>query len=134
MTNQALLPAGWPRPKGYSNGFLTKPGKVIFLAGQVGWDPVAEKFNSPDIVPQFEQALKNIVALLAEGGAKPEHLVRMTCFCCDRDAYLAARPQLGEIWKRIIGKHYPGMTMIFVVDLLDHPAKMEIEATAVIPD
>lgn len=127
-----LLPEGWDAPIGYSNAIMVPAGQIIFIAGQVGWNE-KQIFESEDIAPQFEQALKNIVAILAEGGAKPEHICRMTCFCKDRDAYLAARPQLGKIWKRHIGKHFPAMSMIFVSDLLDHPGKIELEATAVLP-
>ena len=131
---QTLLPPGWAKPKGYANGIATKPGKLIFLAGQVGWDPVSETFASDKIAPQFDQALANIVAILAEAGAKPEHVTRITAFCRDKEAYLAARPELGRIWKKHMGHHYPCMSMIFVVDLLDHPGQIELEATAVIPE
>jgi enamine deaminase RidA (YjgF/YER057c/UK114 family) len=98
----------------------------------VGWDE-HQVFHSEDIVPQFEQALKNIIAVLAEAGARPEHICRLTAYCIDKPGYLAARAELGRIWRRLIGKHYPAMSMIFVADLLDHPAKIELEATAVVP-
>jgi len=127
-----LLPEGWAAPIGYSNGIMVPAGEIIFVAGQVGWNE-KQIFESTEIAPQFEQALKNIVAVLAEGGAKPEHICRMTAFCCDRAAYLAARPELGKIWRRHIGKHFPAMSMIFVSDLLDHPGKIELEVTAVLP-
>jgi enamine deaminase RidA (YjgF/YER057c/UK114 family) len=104
----------------------------VFVAGQVGWDE-NQRFQSEDIVPQFEQALKNIVAVLAEAGARPEHICRMTAYCCDKPAYLAARRQLGKIWMQHIGRHFPAMSMIFVSDLLDNPGKIELEATAVVP-
>ncbi len=129
---KTLLPEGWEAPIGYSNGIMVPAGQIIFVAGQVGWNE-KQLFESEDLAAQFEQALKNIVAVLAQGGAKPEHICRMTCFCCDRDAYLAARPALGKIWRQHIGKHFPAMSMIFVSDLLDHPGKIEIEATAVLP-
>jgi enamine deaminase RidA (YjgF/YER057c/UK114 family) len=129
---EVLMPKGWAAPIGYSNGIAAKPGKIVFVAGQVGWDG-QQKFQSEDIVPQFEQALKNIVAVLAEAGGKPEHICRMTAYCCDKPAYLAARRELGRIWLRHIGRHYPAMSMIFVSDLLDHPGKIELEATAVVP-
>jgi len=129
--NQTILPEGWPQPKGYSNGILAKEGRVLFMAGQVGWDE-NEIFQSEDIVPQFEQALKNIIAIVTKAGGKAEDICRMTCFCKDRDKYLAARKEIGKVWKAIIGNHYPCMSMIFVVDLLDHPALIEIEATALI--
>jgi len=104
----------------------------VFIAGQVGWDE-QQRFHSEDLIPQFEQALKNVVAVLAQAGGAPNHICRITAYCIDRPAYLAARAELGEIWKRLMGKHYPAMSMIFVADLLDHPAKIELEATAVIP-
>ena len=129
---EVLMPKGWAPPIGYSNGIATRPGRIVFVAGQVGWDE-QQKFQSEDIVPQFEQALKNIVAVLAEAGARPEHICRMTAYCCDKPAYLAARPQLGKLWMQYIGRHFPAMSMIFVSDLLDNPGKIELEATAVVP-
>ncbi len=128
-----ILPDGWPTPKGYSNGILAAQGRTLFLAGQVGWN-AEETFESDQLVPQFKRALKNIVAIVEKAGGKREDICRMTCFCKDRDQYLASRRDLGAIWKEIMGRHYPCMSMIFVVDLLDHPALIEIEAMAVIPD
>ena len=129
---QTLLPEGWAPPIGYANGIAVDAGRIVFVAGQVGWD-AQQKFQSEDIVPQFDQALANIVDVLAVAGAKPEHICRMTAYCCDKPAYMAARKQLGAIWRKRIGNHYPAMSMIFVVDLLDNPGKIELEATAVIP-
>jgi enamine deaminase RidA (YjgF/YER057c/UK114 family) len=106
---------------------------MLFLAGQVGWDS-SEKFWSEKLAPQFDQALQNIVTLVRAAGGRPEDICRITCFCKDRDQYLAARRELGAIWKKHMGHHYPCMSMIFVVDLLDHPALIEMEATAVIPE
>ncbi len=134
MAAQVLLPPGWKTPVGYSNGIAVPAGRIVFVAGTVGWDAATETFHSEELVPQFEQALKNIVAILAEAGGKPEHICRMTAFCIDKPAYLAGRRELGRIWKKLIGNHYPVMSMIFVADLLDYPAKIELEATAVIPD
>jgi enamine deaminase RidA (YjgF/YER057c/UK114 family) len=133
MGHEVILPDGWVMPKGYSNGILAKKGRVLFLAGQVGWS-AEEKFASDKLVPQFEQALKNIVAIVKKAGGEPADICKMTCFCKDRDQYLSSRKELGKIWKEIIGNHYPCMSMIFVVDLLDHPAVIEIEAMAVIPE
>ena len=127
-----LHPPGWAPPIGYANGIAAQ-GTVVFVAGQVGWD-AAQKFHSADIVPQFEQALKNVLAVLAEAGGRAEHICRITAYCCDKPAYLAARPQLGRIWRSLMGKHFPAMSMIFVSDLLDAPGKIELEATAVIPE
>jgi enamine deaminase RidA (YjgF/YER057c/UK114 family) len=129
---RVLQPRGWAPPAGYANG-IEAQGRVVFVAGQVGWD-AAQKFQSADIAPQFEQALKNVLAVLAEAGARAEHICRMTAYCCDKQAYLAARPALGRIWKTLMGRHYPAMSMIFVSDLLDAPGKIELEATAVIPE
>ena len=127
-----LHPQGWAPPVGYANGIAAQ-GTVVFVAGQVGWD-AAQKFHSADIVPQFEQALRNVLAVLAEAGGRAEHICRITAYCCDKPAYLAARPQLGRIWQSLMGKQYPAMSMIFVSDLLDAPGKIELEATAVIPE
>ena len=132
-THETILPEGWAKPIGYANGILAKTGRTLYMAGQVGWD-ADQKFHSEEIAPQFEQALKNILEVIAAAGGKAEHICRMTCFCKDKPAYMAARRELGGIWKRLIGNHYPAMSMIFVVDLLDHPALIEIEATAIIPE
>jgi enamine deaminase RidA (YjgF/YER057c/UK114 family) len=132
MTSRVLLPEGWAQPIGYANGVETAPGKIVFLAGQVGWD-ASQKFISEELVPQFEQALRNVLEVLAAAGGRPEHICRMTAYCTDKRAYLDGRRELGRIWRRLMGRHYPAMTLIFVADLLDHPAKIELEATAVIP-
>jgi len=129
---KVLQPQGWAPPVGYANG-IEAQGRVVFVAGQVGWD-AAQKFQSEEIAPQFEQALKNVLAVLAEAGGRAEHICRMSAYCCDKQAYLAARPALGRIWKALMGRHYPAMSMIFVSDLLDAPGKIELEATAVIPE
>ena len=127
-----LLPQGWAPAIGYANGIAVAPGRIVFIAGQVGWD-AEQRFHSADIAPQFEQALANVLAVLAEAGGRAEHICRITAFCCDKPAYLAARAQLGAIWKRHMGRHYPAMSMIFVSDLLDNPGKIELEVTAVVP-
>ncbi|HET9822325.1 MAG TPA: RidA family protein [Burkholderiaceae bacterium] len=129
---RTLLPQGWKPPIGYANGIAVEAGRVVFVAGQVGWN-AQQVFESESIVPQFEQALKNILQVLAEAGGEPRHLCRITAYCIDRPAYLAARAELGAVWRRLMGTHYPAMSMIFVADLLDHPAKIELEATAVLP-
>ena len=128
-----LQPSDWKAPVGYANGIAVPAGRIIFIAGQVGWDD-QQVFRSEEIAPQFEQALSNVLAVLAEANGRPEHICRMTAYCCDKPAYLAARAELGRIWRRLMGKHYPAMSMIFVSDLLDAPGKIELEATAVIPD
>ncbi len=132
MTVRVLLPAGWAPPIGYANGIDAPAGRIVFVAGQVGWD-AAQRFHSDELVPQFEQALKNVLAVLAEAGGAPEHICRMTAYCTDKPAYLANRGELGHIWRRLMGTHYPAMSMIFVADLLDAPGKIELEATAVLP-
>lgn len=129
---EVLMPKGWARPIGYSNGIAATPGRIVFVAGQVGWDG-AQQFHSPELAPQFAQALKNLLAVLAEAGGRPEDVCRLTAYCCDKAAYLAARPQLGRIWRELMGRHFPAMSMVFVSDLLDSPAKIELEATAVVP-
>lgn len=132
MSSRVLLPDGWAPPIGYANGIETTPGKIVFVAGQVGWN-ADQKFMTEDLAPQFEQALKNVLEVLALAGGKPDHICRMTAYCTDKRAYLAARPELGRIWRRLMGRHYPAMSLIFVADLLDRPGKIELEATAVIP-
>lgn len=127
-----LQPPGWAPPVGYANGVAVAPGRIVFVAGQVGWD-AEQRFASPDLVPQFDQALANVLAVLAEAGAGPEHVCRITAYCCDKPAYLAARAEIGRLWRARMGRRFPAMSMIFVADLLDSPGKIELEATAVIP-
>ena len=129
---EVLLPDGWAPPIGYANGIAVDAGRIVFIAGQVGWD-AQQKFASSEIVPQFEQALSNVLAVLAKAGGTPQHICRITAFCCDKPGYLAVRRELGAIWRRLMGTHYPVMSMIFVSDLLDNPGKIELEATAVLP-
>ncbi|MBK6863569.1 MAG: RidA family protein [Ideonella sp.] len=129
---QVLLPEGWDAPIGYANGIAVDGGRIVFVAGQVGWNE-HQKFESEEIVPQFRQALKNILAVLKQAGGEAHHICRMTAYCCDKPAYMAARRQLGAVWRELMGTHYPAMSMIFVVDLLDNPGKIELEATAVVP-
>ena len=132
MSAQILHPPSWSAPIGYANGIVAPMGRMVFIAGQVGWD-TQQRFHSEDLAPQFEQALQNVLAVLAEADGLPHHICRMTAYCIDKPAYLAARPELGRIWRRLMGPHYPAMSMIFVADLLDRPAKIELEATAVVP-
>jgi enamine deaminase RidA (YjgF/YER057c/UK114 family) len=127
-----LHPPGWAAPIGYANGIKVAAGHTIYVAGQVGWN-AEQVFESENLAPQFGQALKNVLAVLAVGGAGPEHICRMTVYCCDKPQYLAVRRELGGIWRGLMGKHFPAMSMIFVADLLDHPGLIELEATAVIP-
>ena len=130
---KTLLPEGWAPAQGYANGIeVPAAGRIVFLAGQVGWD-AQQRFHSEEIVPQFAQALDNILAILREAGGGPQHICRITAFCCDKPKYLAARKELGAVWRERMGRHYPAMSLIFVADLLDRPGVIELEATAVLP-
>ena len=129
---QVLLPEGWAPPIGYANGIAVDRGRLVFVAGQVGWD-AQQRFHSEQIAPQFEQALRNVLAVLAQAGGRPEHVCRITAYCCDKPGYLAARKEIGAVWRTLMGRHFPAMSMIFVSDLLDSPGKIELEATAVVP-
>jgi len=131
MTSKVLQPEGWPRPRGYANG-VAATGRQLFLAGQIGWD-ASQRLVPGGLVPQAEQALRNIVAVLAADGATPEHLVRLTWYVTDRAAYLAAAAPLGEAYRRVIGRHFPAMTAVEVRALMEADAVVEIEATAVVP-
>jgi enamine deaminase RidA (YjgF/YER057c/UK114 family) len=126
-----LQPSGWPRPKGYSNGIVAH-GQMIFVSGMIGWGASGNLFSN-DFVAQARQALKNIVSVLAEANAKPEHVVRMTWYVVDRREYLAASQALGVAYREIFGGHYPAMTAVQVSALMEENARLEIEATAVIP-
>jgi enamine deaminase RidA (YjgF/YER057c/UK114 family) len=127
---RTLQPAAWPRPHGYANGIVAT-GRTIFLAGQVGWD--AEGRFATGIVDQVAQALANIVTLLAEAGARPQHLTRLAWFVTDLDAYRANRGTIGSAYRRILGRHYPAMSVVGVPGLVEAAALVEIEATAVLP-
>jgi enamine deaminase RidA (YjgF/YER057c/UK114 family) len=126
-----LQPKAWAEPQGYANGIAAE-GRLVFIAGQIGWDADA-KLVSDDFVAQVEQALKNIVAVLAEAGGAPCHLTRLTWFVTDKAAYLARRRDIGNVYRRVIGRHYPTMALLVVAGLLEEGARVEIEATAVIP-
>jgi enamine deaminase RidA (YjgF/YER057c/UK114 family) len=130
---QILQPPGWAKPKGYANGIVAE-GRLVFVAGQVGWNAAEERFVSDDFVAQARQALSNIVAVLAEAGAKPEHIVRMTWYVGDRDEYLASAKALGAAYREVIGRNFPVMTAIQVAGFVERGAKLEIEVTAVLPD
>jgi len=127
-----LQPPDWPRPRGYANGVAAR-GSLVFVSGVVGWN-AHEKFASLDFVDQVRQALLNIIAILAQGKAKPEHIARMTWFVVDKNEYLAAAKEMGEVYRAIIGPHYPAMTVVEVSALLEANARVEIEVTAVVPD
>ena len=127
---QVLQPSGWPQPKGYSNGIMAE-GRLVVTGGVVGWD-VAGRF-ADGFVAQVRLALENIVAILAEGGARPEHLVRLTWYVVDMDEYVSNLKALGKAYRDVIGAHYPSMALVQVVRLVETSARVEIEATAVVP-
>lgn len=127
-----LQPPDWKPPKGYANGIAAR-GTLVFVGGQVGWN-AQQQFESDGFVAQARAALQNIVAVLAEAGARPEHIVRMTWYVVDKGEYLASLRKLGDVYRDVIGRHYPAMTAIEVAALIEDRARVEIEATAVLPD
>jgi enamine deaminase RidA (YjgF/YER057c/UK114 family) len=129
---QVLLPAGWPRPKGYANGVAVR-GRQVFVAGMVGWDAQGV-FHSDDFAAQVRQALQNVVDVLREAGARPEHIVRMTWYVTDKREYLAAARDIGRAFREVVGAYNAAMTAVQVTALIEDRAKVEIEATAVVPD
>lgn len=129
--HRSLSPDGWKRGKGYSHG-VEAEGKCIFVAGQVGWN-ADEKFETVDFVEQFRQALLNTRAILAAGGAGPEHVVRMTWYLVDKKEYLARLPEVGAVYREVMGKNYPAMAVVEVKGLIEDGARIEIETTAVVP-
>ncbi|GAB3767283.1 RidA family protein [Ramlibacter monticola] len=129
---QVLLPAGWPRPKGYANG-VTVTGRQVYIAGMIGWDAQGV-FHTDDFAGQAQQALQNIVDVLREAGGRPEHIVRMTWYVTDKREYLAAGRDVGRAFREIIGSYNAAMTAVEVTALMEDRAKVEIEATAVIPE
>jgi enamine deaminase RidA (YjgF/YER057c/UK114 family) len=131
QTHQLLHPQNWKQPKGYANGIAAE-GRIVFLAGQVGWN-ADEKFESDDFVAQVRQALANIAALVAEAGGKPEHVTRLTWYVLDKREYLSRLRELGDVYRSVMGRHFPAMTLVQVGALVEDSAKVEIEATAVVP-
>jgi enamine deaminase RidA (YjgF/YER057c/UK114 family) len=131
-TNKVLLPRGWPRPKGYANGVMAR-GQTVFVAGMVGWDADGV-FHTDDFAGQVRQALQNVVAVLEEAGARPEHIVRMTWYVTDKREYMAASREVGAAFRELIGSFNAAMTAVEVSALIEDRAKVEIEVTAVIPD
>ena len=128
---RTLLPPGWPRPRGFANGIAAE-GRLVFTAGVIGWD-ASERLVAPDLVGQLRQLLRNTVAILAEGGALPEHIVRMTWYVVDRDEYVANISEIGSVYREIIGKNFPAMAVVQVVALVEPAARVEIETIAVVP-
>ncbi len=130
--HEVLQPDGWPRPRGYSNGIVAT-GRTVFVAGTIGWN-AHEQFETDDFAGQVRQALHNIVAVLAEAGASPEHICRMTWYVVDKREYLAAAPEIGQAYREIIGRNYPVMAAVQVTALIEDRARVEIEVTAMVPD
>ncbi|MDR0213348.1 MAG: RidA family protein [Comamonas sp.] len=129
---QVLLPPGWPRPKGYANG-VSVSGRQIYVAGMIGWDAEG-RFHTDDLVEQVRQAMQNIVDVLAAGGARPEHIVRMTWYITDKRDYLAKQAEIGKVYRELIGSFSVAMTAVQVAALIEDRAKVEIEVTAVVPE
>ena len=129
--NRVLLPEGWPRPKGYSNG-VEATGRTVFVAGQIGWTPEGA-FVETGFAGQFRQTIENTLAVLAEAGAGPEHVVRMTWYVVDKREYLASLREIGAAWRELMGANYPVMAVIEVKGLIEDAARVEIETTAVVP-
>lgn len=127
-----LQPEGWVRPRGYSNGIAAR-GRTVCVSGMIGWDAQGQ-FHTDDFAGQTRQALQNIVEVLTEAGAKPEHIVRMTWYITDKKEYIAAYKEIGAAYRELIGKHYPTMTAVQVTALIEDRAKVEIEVTAIVPD
>ena len=130
--HQILQPDGWMKPKGYANG-IAAAGRHVFVAGQIGWNEQCV-FEAQDFLGQFRQALKNVVAVLAEAGASPEHVTTMTWFVTDKTAYLRDAKAVGQAWREIMGRNYPAMTVVQVVALIEDAAQIEIQAQAVVPE
>jgi enamine deaminase RidA (YjgF/YER057c/UK114 family) len=126
-----LQPPGWPRPKGFSCG-VSGEGTIVFVSGQIGWDEHG-RFPATDIAGQVRQALRNIMTILAEAGARPEHVARLTWYVTDKHEYLAAQREIGEAYREVMGRHFPAMSVVAVAALLEDEAKVEIEATAIVP-
>ena len=132
MSNpQIILPEGWLAPRGYANG-ISATGRVISVAGQIGWNPATGVIESADFAQQTAQALRNVVAVLESAGARPEHLVRLTWYITNRQAYLDARAGIGDAYRAIIGRHFPAMSVVIVHGLIEPDADVEIEATAIV--
>lgn len=131
MTHKILLPPGWSRPHGYSNG-ISADGRMVFVAGQIGWDET-HVIRADSMAGQIKQTLKNTIAVLAEADAGPEHIVRMTWYITSRTQYLEEIKDIGKVWREVIGQFYPAMAVVQVVALIESAARVEIETTAVVP-
>lgn len=132
MTHQVLQPEDWAPPRGYANGIAAR-GTQVFVGGQIGWN-AAQQFESDDFIDQCRQTLRNVLAVLREAGAGPEHMARMTWYVVSRDEYNSRLKELGTVYREVIGKHFPAMTCVQVAALMEARARVEIEVTAVVPD
>jgi enamine deaminase RidA (YjgF/YER057c/UK114 family) len=130
---KTLNPKDWAKPKGYANGMAAR-GTLVFVAGQIGWNAAKGAFESDDFVAQTRQALANIIAVLKEGGARPEHIARMTWYVTDKREYTSRLAEIGKAYREVLGRHFPAMAVVQVTALVEDRAKIEIEATAVVPD
>jgi enamine deaminase RidA (YjgF/YER057c/UK114 family) len=134
VTRRFVQPDGWPPPRGYANGVVVPAaGRIVYVAGQIGWDPVTETFESDELVAQVRRALRNVAEVLRAAGAEPHHVTRLTWYITDRAEYLAGRRAIGAAYREVMGPHYPAMALLIVSGLLEERAKVEIEATAVVP-
>ena len=133
ILHDILQPEGWAKPSGYANGIAAR-GRLVFVAGQIGWNPQTCEIETDDFAQQTEIALRNVIAVLREAGAGPEHVTRMTWYITDKTAYLAARRDVGRAWREVMGRHYPAMAAVVVSALIEDRARIEIEATAVVPE
>ena len=130
---RTLQPPGWPRPRGYANGVAADAGgTLVFVAGQIGWDETGA-FPAPDLPGQIRRTLQNVLAVLAEAGGRPEHVARLTWYVTDREEYVATAREIGGVYRELMGDHYPAMAVVEVAALIEAQAKVEIEATAVVP-
>ena len=130
---EILQPSGWAKPIGYANG-IAATGRLVFVAGQIGWNPATCQIETDDFAAQVAQALRNIADILREAGAEPRHIVRMTWYITDKPAYLEARKEIGRAWREVMGRHFPAMAVVVVSALIEDRAKVEIEATAVVAE
>ncbi len=130
-TTRTILPPGWPRPKGYSNGVAAR-GEVLAIAGMIGWD-AQERLVSPEFVPQFRQALENVRAVVDAAGGAPEHIISLTIYVVDKQQYCAALPEVGRVYREVLGRNFPTMALVQVADLLEPGALVEIQGLAVLP-
>ena len=134
MTLEVIQPDGWRRPRGYSNGTLAPAGaRILFVAGQVAWDEEERIVGEGDFVAQFGQALRNVVSVVRKAGGEPEDIARLTIFVTDREAYLSRQAELGEVYRAVLGRHFPAMALLHIAGLVEDGALLEIEGTAAIP-